>query len=109
MVGCAASDQQDAEAAIGDLGDAPGLIIVCTKVPAETVGTPEGLAAELKQVQQAHNAVAAHGKRQLTVYALRPDAGTVVQRRRLQAPNADVGVCGQLCQVGTARVILMQL
>lgn len=109
VVGCAAADQQDAEAAVQELGDGPGLIIVCTKVPAESAGTPEGVAAELQQVQHAHNAVAAHSKRQLTVYALRPDASTVVHRRRLQASNADVGVCGQLCQVGPAEVTMMRL
>jgi hypothetical protein len=44
--------------------------------------------------------VAAFNKRQLTVYAVQPDASSIVQqRRRLQSSNADVGVCGQLCRV----------
>lgn len=74
---------------------------MCTSVQAASAGTPESVAAELQQVQEAHDAIAALNKRQVTVYAVRPDAGRIQkQRRRLQASNADIGVCGQLCQVG---------
>lgn len=75
--------------------------MLCTQPPSlGLAGTPEAVAAELQQVQEAHNTVAQMGKRQLTIYAAVPEAAEVAQaRRRLQGVQADVGTCGQLCQV----------
>lgn len=91
---------QSIESALQAVGDEPHVIITCIQVQEGSAGTPQAVAAELQQLQEAHDAVAALNKRQLTVYAVQPDASALVQqRRRLQSSNADVGVCGQLCQV----------
>eukprot|EP00879_Flechtneria_rotunda_P023177 GHRR01024503.1.p1 GENE.GHRR01024503.1~~GHRR01024503.1.p1 ORF type:complete len:288 (+),score=78.80 GHRR01024503.1:137-1000(+) len=85
-------------ATLQQLGEEPTVLMVCTSIAAESTGTPEGLAVELQQLQDAHAAVAALGKRQITVYAVQPHAASTQQRRVLQASNADVGICGPLCQ-----------
>lgn len=100
MVGCEGGSEQSIESALQAVGEEPHVIITCTQVQEGSAGTPQAVAAELQQLQEAHDAVAALNKRQLTVYAVQPDASALVQqRRRLQSSNADVRVCGQLCQV----------
>jgi hypothetical protein len=100
VVGCDGGTEQSVASAVQAVGDEPHVIITCTQVQEGSSGTPQGVAAELQQLQETHDAVAALNKRQLTVYAVEPDASAVVQqRRRLQSSNADVGVCGQLCRV----------
>eukprot|EP00882_Tetradesmus_deserticola_P016832 GHRQ01018001.1.p2 GENE.GHRQ01018001.1~~GHRQ01018001.1.p2 ORF type:complete len:225 (+),score=93.09 GHRQ01018001.1:530-1204(+) len=99
VVGCDGARQQSVASALQAAEDQPRIIFTCTQVPEASAGTPQGVAAELQQLREAHNVVAALNKRQLTVYAVQPDARAVMQqRRRLQSSNADVGVCGQLCQ-----------
>ncbi|WIA08963.1 hypothetical protein OEZ85_008378 [Tetradesmus obliquus] len=99
VVGCEGGSEQSIESALQAVGEEPHVIITCTQVQEGSAGTPQAVAAELQQLQEAHDAVAALNKRQLTVYAVQPDASALVQqRRRLQSSNADVGVCGQLCQ-----------
>ncbi|KAF6266783.1 hypothetical protein COO60DRAFT_1697254 [Scenedesmus sp. NREL 46B-D3] len=98
VVGCDGTGHSIA-ATIQAAGNEPRIIFTCTQVQDTSSGTPQGVAAELQQLQEAHDAVAALNKRQLTVYAVQPDASTAVQqRRRLQASSADVHVCGQLCR-----------
>jgi hypothetical protein len=100
VVGCDGTGEQSIASAVQSAGEAARIILACTQVPEASSGTPQGVAAELQQLQEAHDAVAAFNKRQLTVYAVQPDASAIVQQRRLlQSSNADVGVCGQLCRV----------
>ena len=65
------------------------------------------MAAEVQQLQDAHDRVAALGKRHVTVYASVPEAAaSLPARRQLQGVQADVGTCDQLCQVGLAARLL---
>jgi hypothetical protein len=81
---------------------APTVLLMHTQLDEGVGGTPAGLQTELQQVQAAHKAVAGLGKKQLTLYGVVPEAATLVQQRRLLANvQADVGTCGQLCQVST--------
>eukprot|EP00878_Enallax_costatus_P001436 GHUV01001586.1.p1 GENE.GHUV01001586.1~~GHUV01001586.1.p1 ORF type:complete len:303 (+),score=87.22 GHUV01001586.1:161-1069(+) len=99
VLGCDEAQQEDLSSQLQHLGSDPAVVVLCTSIDSSITGSAEGLAAELQQLQAAHNAVAALNKPQITVYAPRPDAAAVVQRRRLlQAANADVGTCGELCQ-----------
>lgn len=77
------------------------MVVLCTQPPSPALsGSPEAVAAELRQVQDAHNQAAQLGKRLVTIYAAVPDdASMAPARRRLQGVQADVGTCGQLCQV----------
>jgi hypothetical protein len=77
------------------------VVVLCTNVPADLAGTPEGVKLELQQLQEAHSAATALNKRQLNVFAVRPDPRFQAQQggRHLQAVTADVGSCGLLCQV----------
>jgi predicted GNAT family acetyltransferase len=108
VVGCDGAGEQRIATAVQAAGGAARIIFACTQVPEASSGTPQGAAAELQQLQEAHDAVAAFNKRQLTVYAVQPDASAIVQRRRLQSSNADVGVCGQLCRVSSQQICQLQ-
>jgi hypothetical protein len=107
VVGCDGSQggQQALADALQGLGSGPAVVVLCTaSTSAEAAaGTPEAVQAELQQVQDAHAAVAALGRRQTTVYAVTPDADALppLQRRQLQGVAGDAGACGQLCQVGS--------
>lgn len=80
----------------------PTVLLMHTQLEEGVGGTPAGLQAELQQVQAAHQAVAGLNKKQLTLYGVVPEAATLVQQRRLLANvQADVGTCGQLCQVSS--------
>jgi hypothetical protein len=108
VIGCDGSSEQSIASALQAEADAPHVIITCTQVQEGSSGTPQGVAAELQQLQEAHDAVAAFNKRQLTVYAVQPDASGIVQQRRLlQSANADVGVCGQLCRVSVLHLVFL--
>lgn len=100
VLGCDASHQPDLSAQLQSLGSSPAVVLLCTRIDSSITGSAAGLAAELQQLCEAHSAVAALNKRQITLYAPRPDAADILQQRRLlQAANTDVGTCGQLCQV----------
>lgn len=77
------------------------MVVLCTQpISPSAAGSPEAVAAELQQLQQAQDSVAQLGKRHVTIYAAVPDStGTVPTHRQLQSVQADVGTCGQLCQV----------
>jgi hypothetical protein len=101
VVGCSEGDVSSLHEALQAKQQGTHLVVLCTETPKPNqAGTPEAVAAELQQVQEAHDTVAQTGKRQLTIYAAVPEAAEVAQaRRRLQGVQADVGTCGQLCQV----------
>lgn len=103
VVGCdrAGERQHTLNSALLEASGRTSVVVLCTKVPADVAGTPEGVKLELQQLQEAHSAAAALNKRQLNVYAVRPDSRFLAQQRRrhLQALTADVGGCGPLCQV----------
>lgn len=101
VVGCSADSSDSLDSALRAQQQKPHLVVLCTTPPSPTAaGTPEAVAAELQQLQQAHDKVAQLGKRQLTVYAAVPEASAGVPlQRQLRSVQADVGTCGQLCQV----------
>jgi hypothetical protein len=82
------------------------MIVLCTQPPSPAAaGSAEAVASELQQVQAAHDKVARLGKGQLTIYAAVPDeASSLPSGRQLLGVGADVGTCGQLCQVRTWRL-----
>eukprot|EP00775_Hariotina_reticulata_P010297 gene10297-10456_t len=102
VVGCggAGERQHTLSSALQEASGRTSVVVLCTKVPADVAGTPEGVKLELQQLQEAHSAAAALNKRQINVYAVRPDSRFLAQQRRrhLQALTADVGSCGPLCQ-----------
>lgn len=99
-MGCGENSHHSLEEAVQQLRAGSALLIYCTKMDNTIAGSPDGVAEELRQLQEAHLAVAARSDRQITVYASRPNISDSMQQRRLmQASNADVGICGQLCQV----------
>lgn len=104
VVGCAADSSDSLDSALKAQQQGPHMVVLCTTPPSLTAaGTPEAVAAELQQLQQAHDKVAQLGKRQLTVYAAVPEASAGVPvQRQLRSLQADVGTCGQLCQVRTS-------
>lgn len=101
VVGCSEQSYRSLDEAVQELGGGPAVVILCTQVDSSVAGSPAGIEEELQQLLQAHNAVAGRSKRQITMYASRPNSPHTLQQRRLmQAADGDVGVCGQLCQVG---------
>jgi len=87
--------------ALQNLQGKPHLVVLCTQ-PGSPLdpGSQEAVEAELQQVKAAHDKAAALGKPQLTVYAAVPDASlSQPAMRQLLGVSADVGTCGQLCQV----------
>lgn len=101
VVGCSTDSTSSLKAALQDKQEqGPHLVVWCTQPPAPGLqGSAEAVAAELRQVQQAHDEVAQlRAKRQLTMYAAIPDEALPAQRQLLGV-QADVGSCGQLCQV----------
>jgi hypothetical protein len=101
VVGCAADSSDSLDLAIKAQQQGAHLVILCTTPPSPAAaGTPDAVAAELQQLQQAHDKVAQLGMRQLTVYAAVPEASAgMPMQRQLRSVQADVGTCGQLCQV----------
>jgi hypothetical protein len=101
VVGCTADSSDSLDSVLKGQQQGPHLVVLCTTPPSPAAaGTPEAVAAELQQLQQAHEKVAQLGKRQLTVYAAVPGASDgVAMQRQLRSVQADVGTCGQLCQV----------
>lgn len=77
-------------------------MVLCTQQSAQS-GSPEAVAAELQQLQEAHDKVAkllGGDRHQLTIYAAVPDAAmSAPAGRQLLGAQADATTCGQLCQV----------
>lgn len=100
--GCGEGRALSDAAALLSAPGAPRVLLGCTAAPpAGAAGSKAGVEAELAQVQAAHDAVRALGKRQATLYAVRP-ADVVEQRRRLMAAGVRVGpytVCDSVCRV----------
>lgn len=102
VVGCGAESSQGlqaVQAALQQVGSEPTVVVMCTAKGSAAAGTPAAIAAEVQQVVDAHAVVAALHKKAAVVYASTPDAEALPAPRR-QLLGADVGVCGQLCQVG---------
>lgn len=109
VVGCLAGSGSSLEEVLAEQTQSPRMVVLCTQPPSPSAsGSPQAVALELQQVQEAHDRLAQLGKRHVTIYAAVPDgAGAVPTHRQLQGVQADVGTCGQLCQVccGTALAV----
>ena len=111
VVGCLTGSGSSLEEVLAEHTHSPHMVVLCTQPPSPSAsGSPQAVAAELLQVQEAHDRLAQLGKRHVTIYAAVPDgAGAVPTHRQLQSVQADVGTCGQLCQVScTAGLVAKQ-
>lgn len=109
-VGCGEGHSLDAVADVLRGGSHVGarVLLGCTGVPETQRGSKEGVEEELRQVKAAHDAAAALGRRQVTLYAVQPqaggagDGGAEAQQRRRTLLATEVGqynTCDALCRV----------